>query len=175
METRDRQADATDAVTRDRLVAGARAVTMAVLVVAGLFALAVEVLYLPVYVGGSWTPTAEPADIAAGARLAAPLGTGSVPIPLTAVIAAVVNISLVAAMRTLTDSLRLALLPVMAWTVGFLLCTFPGPGGDKLLMGDWPTLLLLLCGTVPALLYAFNAGATVAPPAPVPTGRQTKR
>jgi len=172
VDIRDRQADATDAVTRARFAAAARVVAIAALAVAALFSLAVEVLYLPVYIGGSWTSSAVPADIAASTRLAAPLGSGSIPIPLTALIAVGVNIALVAAMRTFTDSLRLALLPVMVWTFGFLWCTFPGPGGDKLLMNDWPTLLLLLCGTVAPLLYAFNAGTIVAPPAPVPTRRQ---
>ncbi len=162
-------------MTRDRFEAAARVVAMVVLVVAALFSLAVEVLYLPIYVGGSWTPPAEPADIAAGARLAAPLGSGSIPVPLTALIAVGLNIALVAAMRTFTDSLRLALLPVMVWTFGFLWCTFPGPGGDKLLMDDWPTLLLLVCGTVPPLLYAFNVDTTVAPPAPAPTRRRPSR
>ncbi|HLS76292.1 MAG TPA: hypothetical protein VK083_05845 [Nocardia sp.] len=170
MTSRDRQADPTATTTRDRAAAVAKAVTMAVLAAAALFSLAVEVLYLPVYVGGTWTPTAEPADLAAGTGLAAPLGSGSIPVPVTVLIAVVVNVSLVAAMRTLTRSLRLSLLPVMVWTAGFLVCTFPGPGGDKLLMSDWPTLLLLLCGLVPALLYAFNAATAMAPPAPTPTG-----
>ncbi|MBF6355324.1 hypothetical protein IU449_12345 [Nocardia higoensis] len=173
MEIRDRQADATDDATRARLGAAGRGIAIAALVAAALFSVAVEVLYLPFYVGGSWTPDAAPADLAqaAGGQLAAPLGSGAIPVPVTALIAAVLNIALVAAMRTLTDSLRLALLPVVAWAFGFLLCTFPGPGSDTLLMGDWPTLLLLVCGTVPPLLYAFNVNTAVAPPAPVPTRR----
>jgi len=173
VDIRDRQAEATDAVTRARLGAAVRGLTMAVLVVSALFGVVVEVLYLPIYVGGSWTAAAGPSDIAftAGAQLAAPLGSGSIPIPVTALIAAFLNIALVAAMRTLTDSLRLALLPVVVWTLGFLWCTFPGPGGDVLLMGEWPTLLLLVCGTVPPLLYAFNAGTAVPPPAPVAARR----
>ncbi|WP_067863813.1 hypothetical protein [Nocardia shimofusensis] len=173
MEIPGRQADVNDVVTRARFAAVARGLTMALLVVAALFSVFVEVLYLPFYVGGSWTSAVTPSDLAlaSGAHLAAPLGSGAIPVPVTALIAAAVNIALVAAMRTFTGSLRLALLPVLAWTFGFLLCTFPGPGSDTLLMGDWPTLLLLVCGTVPPLLYAFNVSTAVAPPAPVPTRR----
>lgn len=158
-------------MTRTRLGAVVDGLTMVVLVVSALFGLVVQVLYLPIYVGGSWTAAARPSDIAlaSGAQLAAPLGSGAIALPVTALIAAVMNIGLVAAMRTITDSLRLALLPVAVWTLGFLWCTFPGPGGDVLLMSEWPTLLLLVCGTVVPLLYAVNAGT--ASPAPTRAGR----
>ncbi|MBP2189260.1 hypothetical protein [Nocardia goodfellowii] len=129
-----------------------RGVLMTVLVLSGLFTLAVEVLYLPLYLGRSGVPAPEPAVVAAGLAVA---GTGgATPFPITALVAAVLNVLLVAAMGTLTSRLRIMLLPLLAWAFGFFLCSIPGPGGDLMLLSDWPTLVLLLGGTIPPLLYA---------------------
>ncbi|WP_194815329.1 hypothetical protein [Nocardia sp. XZ_19_385] len=129
-----------------------RGVLMTVLVLSGLFTLAVEVLYLPFYLGRSGIPAAEPAVVAADFAVA---GTGgATPFPVTALLAAVLNVLLVAAMGTLTTSLRIMLLPLLAWAFGFFLCSIPGPGGDFMLLSDWSTLILLLCGVIPPLLYA---------------------
>ncbi|AXK87930.1 hypothetical protein IU443_18465 [Nocardia farcinica] len=158
MTALDKRADAPAEPTR--IGAIARVGTMVVLILAALFTLAVEVLYLPIYLGSSQLAGAGPELVAA--PLAAQPGSGAVPVPITAVLAAVVNIALVAAMRTLTDSVRVAMLPVMAWTLGFLVCTFPGPGGDLVLMSEWPTLLLLVCGVGAPLIYVFQRATGVA-------------
>ncbi|MEV6278155.1 hypothetical protein [Nocardia sp. NPDC051832] len=129
-----------------------RGVLMTLLVLSGLFTLAVEVLYLPFYLGRSGIPASEPVVVAADVAVA---GTGgATPFPVTALLAAVLNVLLVAAMGTLTSRLRIMLLPLLAWAFGFFLCTIPGPGGDIMLLSDWPTLILLLCGAIPPLLYA---------------------
>ncbi|MEU8901039.1 hypothetical protein [Nocardia sp. NPDC048505] len=130
-----------------------RGVLMTLLVLSGLFTLAVEVLYLPLYAGRSGLPAPEPAVVAADLAVA---GTGgATPLPLTVLLAAIMNVLLVAAMATLTSSFRLMLLPVVAWAFGFFLCSIPGPGGDILLLSDWPTLLLLLGGLIPPLVFAY--------------------
>ncbi|MFC9893870.1 hypothetical protein ACFVMC_09265 [Nocardia sp. NPDC127579] len=130
-----------------------RRVLMTLLVVSGLFTLAVEVLYLPFYLGRSGLPAPEAAVVAADFAIA---GTGgATPFPLTAALAAVLNVLLVAAMATLTDSIRIMLLPLLAWAFGFFVCTIPGPGGDLMLLSNWSTLLLFLGGVIPPLLYAL--------------------
>lgn len=93
-----------------------------------------------------------------------PAHLGSVPMPVSAVVAGVVNVLLVAGARSVTDRVGRAALPLLAWFVGFLLCMVGGPGGDGLLPADWRTLLLLVLGVVPpvVLLFRWAADAAVA-------------
>ncbi|GAA4477233.1 hypothetical protein GCM10023094_18930 [Rhodococcus olei] len=93
-----------------------------------------------------------------------PIRVGAVPLPLSALVAAVVNVLLVAGARTVTDRPGRAALPLIGWFLGFLACMVGGPGGDALLLADWRTLLLLAGGLVPAtaLLLKWGADATVA-------------
>ncbi|MBH0775916.1 hypothetical protein [Nocardia bovistercoris] len=127
---------------------------MGLLVLSGLFTLAFEVLYLPVYLGRG-TVAPAPAEVLA-APLAASPSDGAVPFPVTVLVAGVVNVLLVAGMRIFTDRPGIALLPVLAWTLGFLACSVSGPGGDIMLLSDWPTLLLLIFGLAPPLLYTYT-------------------
>ncbi len=111
-------------------------VIISVLVLDALITLVLEVLYLPTYIN-------------------------TVAFPLSAVLAGVVNILLVMGVRSITHRVGVMILPLAAWTFGFLLCSVSGPGGDILLGSDWRTLLLLFCGLVPPLLYIYfrtNAG-----------------
>jgi len=111
-------------------------VIIGVLVLDALITLALEVLYLPIYIG-------------------------TVAFPLSAVLAGVVNVLLVMGVHSVTHRIGAALLPLAAWTLGFLACSVTGPGGDIMLGSDWRTLLLLFCGLVPPLLYLYfraNAG-----------------
>ncbi|MGV9820933.1 hypothetical protein [Nocardia xishanensis] len=150
----DKRADAPHTDDRRWIAEPIRLALMAVLVVSGLFTLAFEVLYLPVYLGASHLPAPKETSLVA-APLAAASGSGAIAFPVTVLLAATLNVLLIAAMRTLTDSIRVALLPVIVWTFGFLACTVAGPGGDLVLLSDWPTLLLLLCGLVPPLVYLY--------------------
>ncbi|WP_433731920.1 hypothetical protein ACQP0C_07660 [Nocardia sp. CA-129566] len=112
------------------------AVIIGVLVLDALITLALEVLYLPTYID-------------------------TVAFPLSAVLAGVVNVLLVIGVRSVTHHIGVALLPLGVWTLGFLACSVTGPGGDIMLGTDWRTLLLLMCGLVPPLLYLYfrmNAG-----------------
>ncbi|MEV4127998.1 hypothetical protein [Nocardia sp. NPDC049707] len=111
-------------------------VIISVLVLDALITLVLEVLYLPTYIN-------------------------TVAFPLSAVLAGVVNILLVMGVRSITQRVSVMILPLVAWTFGFLFCSVSGPGGDILLVNDWRTLLLLFCGLVPPLLYIYfrtNAG-----------------
>lgn len=111
-------------------------VIISVLVLDALITLFLEVLYLPTYIN-------------------------TVAFPLSAILAGVINVLLVMGVRSITHRVGAMILPVAAWTFGFLLCSVTGPGGDILLGSDWRTVLLLFCGLVPPLLYIYvrtNAG-----------------
>ncbi len=85
---------------------------------------------------------------------------GGVPFPVVIVLAAVMNLLLVAATRTETGSLSRAALPLVAWGVVFLLCLAGGPGGDQVVVADWRLLLLPVAALAPAAVYLFSARIT---------------
>ncbi|WP_231951248.1 hypothetical protein [Nocardia terpenica] len=85
-----------------------------------------------------------------------PLYAGSTPLPLTALVAAVVNVLLVLGMGTVVSRPMFMALPLLAWMLGFLLCSSGGPGGDIVLEDSWPTLALLACGLIPAGFVLFR-------------------
>lgn len=137
----DRVAPMTAAVdesapTRSRwaaLAAGALGpLLIVVLIVDAVVTLILEVLYLPLYIGG-------------------------VAVPLAALVAAPVNVALVWAAATVTTRSTVLFLPIAAWLAAFLIAASRGPGGDVPLRSDLPTLLLFLCGTVAPLIYMYVA------------------
>ncbi|NGP04652.1 hypothetical protein G6038_03965 [Rhodococcus sp. 14C212] len=98
---------------------------------------------------------------------------GTVPFPITIVLAGAANMLLVLAMRAETGSTSRAAWPLLAWIVGFVLCLAGGPGGDQLLVADWRTLLLPVGALAPAGLHLFVARmaaltSAVRQPAPRP-------
>lgn len=97
------------------------------LVALALLVAVLEVLYLPVHLG----------------ERAVPVG---------ALAALVTNPLLVAAAGERTTRTGVAAAPLGAWVLTVLLLTFPGPGGDVLLLDDWRALVLLVLGVVPAAL-----------------------
>lgn len=103
---------------------------LVVLVIDAFITLALEVLYLPTYFG-------------------------STAVPLSGVLAGVVNILLVMGARAVSTRVAAMFLPLAAWTFGFLVCASTGPGGDIMLASDWRTVLLLFCGLVPPLIYLY--------------------
>lgn len=125
-----------------------------VLVLDGAVTLLLEALFLPIYLGHANIPESE-SVMAAARPLAAGLTSGTVPLPVTALIAAVVNVLLVKGMSTVTDRLGVMALPLTVWTITYMLCILGGPGGDMMFMNDWPTLALLVCGLLPAGLYLY--------------------
>ncbi|MET0703712.1 MAG: hypothetical protein ABWY93_29050 [Mycobacterium sp.] len=104
---------------------------------------------------------------AVAAALLLPSYIGSVPFPISAVGAGVVNMALVWAAMHWTSSNRLAALPLWTWlgTIGVL--TFGGPGGDIVFSALGPTLLLMVVGAAPAawLLWRRGQGDQLPPPA----------
>ncbi|WP_024800001.1 hypothetical protein [Nocardia sp. BMG51109] len=102
-----------------------------VLVFDGALSLALEVLYLPAYIGGT-------------------------AFPVSALFAVVVNVLLVAGMSVVVTRPAAMALPLLAWLLGFLVCSTTGPGGDVLLTDNWTTPLLLACGLVPSGFYLFR-------------------
>ncbi|MEV3964072.1 hypothetical protein AB0M34_24820 [Nocardia sp. NPDC050193] len=115
-------------------------VLIAVLIVNAVITLALEVLYLPFYIG-------------------------SVAVPMVALIAAPVNVALVWAAATVSTRPTVLFLPIAAWLGAFLVAASRGPGGDVPLRSDLPTLLLFLCGAVAPLIYLYVAANRTKRPA----------
>ncbi|WP_330185181.1 hypothetical protein OHB26_17290 [Nocardia sp. NBC_01503] len=125
------------------------------LTVDALITLVLEVFYLPIYAGHAHVPTSQPV-LAAAAPLASTATTaGAIALPITALVAGVVNVLLVMGMSVVSQRIPVMIIPLTVWTLGFLVCASSGPGGDALLISDWPTMALLLCGLVPAGLYLY--------------------
>jgi hypothetical protein len=80
-----------------------------------------------------------------------PLYAGAVPLPISAGVAAIVNILLVLGVETVRPAPAWMSAPLALWVLLFLLFTGPGPGGDVVLPADWQTLLMFLLGLFPAL------------------------
>jgi hypothetical protein len=102
--------------------------TLAVLVVDGFLVAVVAALFLPAYLG-------------------------AVAFPISAVLAALANVALIYAARSVRDSLAVAALPLAGFGAGFLAGVTEGPGGDIVLGASWQTLLLLVLGAgIPAVV-----------------------
>ncbi|WP_278263207.1 hypothetical protein [Nocardia sp. AG03] len=95
-----------------------------------LLTLVVEVLFLPLYIG-------------------------SVPVPISALLAAPINVALVYGMESVTGRLGFTFAPIVVWVFGFLVAASRGPGGDILLGSNGRTLLLLACGVIPPIAYLY--------------------
>jgi hypothetical protein len=91
-----------------------------------------------------------------------PAHLGSVAMPVSALVAGVVNVLLVWGARSVSGTVGRASWPLVAWFVGFLVCMVGGPGGDGLLPADWRTLLLLAAGLLPPIVLLFKWGADAA-------------
>jgi hypothetical protein len=81
-----------------------------------------------------------------------PLYIGSVPFPISAVIAGALNLALVWAGLQWTTSTRLAALPLWTWLLTVALLTLGGPGGDIIFGGNG------IRGLAPILLIVVGAG-----------------
>lgn len=85
-----------------------------------------------------------------------PSRIGSTAFPVSILVAAVANLALVYAARTVATGGRAAL-PLVAWIVGFLLCMAGGPGGDVLVLSSPLTLLLVVGALAPAGVFLVRA------------------
>jgi hypothetical protein len=71
--------------------------------------------------------------------------TGTVPVPVTAVVGAILLAAFVRIATDLTASpVRYG--PLLAWLVPVFAGLLGGPGGDVMLYADWRTLLLVVLG-----------------------------
>ncbi|WP_405134883.1 hypothetical protein [Nocardia sp. NBC_01388] len=138
--------------TSDRWVGAAIALF---LTVDALITLVLEVLYLPLYAGHATVHESAPLLAAAAPLASTGTTAGAIALPLTALAAAVVNVLLVAGMSVVSTRTAVMIMPLTVWTLGFLVCASSGPGGDVMLMSEWPTMALLICGLLPAGLYLY--------------------
>ncbi|MGW4241320.1 hypothetical protein [Nocardia sp. NPDC004722] len=144
------------------------AVIIALLLVDAVITLGFEVLFLPLYAGQAHLP--ETTQVMAAGPLADAATAGAIPLPFTALAAAVINVLLVMGMGVVTKRFGVMALPLLVWALAFLVCAGFSPSGYALLMGDWPTMLLLICGLLPpGMLLYYRATARLA--APTPTGK----
>ncbi len=104
-----------------------------------------ELFYLPLRLDGVVLPKA-----------------GDVPLPLSALVAAVTTPLLVTTAERLV-SRRLAMVPLLVWFVTLLVLGVEGPGGDSVLMVDWRALLLLAGGALPAAMALGGSLGRAAP------------
>ncbi|APA95958.1 hypothetical protein [Nocardia seriolae] len=129
------------------------AVIAGLLIVDAVITLGLEVLFLPLYAGHAHLP--EPTPLLAAGPLASTMTAGAIPLPFTALAAAVINVLLVMGMGVVTQRIPMMAAPILVWAIGFLFCAGFSPSGYALLMGDWPTMLLLICGLLPSGMYLY--------------------
>ena len=91
----------------------------------------------------------------AGALLL-PSYLGAVPLPISALLSGVTNMALVWAASQVTDSFRLAGLPLWTWLATVAAFALGGPGGDVVFGGRgvmaYSVVILLLFGALPPAL-----------------------
>ena len=111
--------------------------TLTLLAVNGLLCAVLSVLFLPTWIG-------------------------AVPFPISILAAAVVNVILVIAARSVGSKVSSGFIPLAGWGVGYVLCMIGGPGGDVLLLATSRTLLLAIGALLPALGYLWFASMKTA-------------
>lgn len=96
---------------------------------------------------------------AVAAALLLPYRLGGVPMPVSALIAGVINLALVWAASYWTTSNRVAALPLWTWLATIAGLTFGGPGGDIVFGGTgvlaYSSVLILLFGASPAAFWLW--------------------
>ncbi len=94
------------------------------------------------------------------AALFLPLYLGAIPFPVSAVIAAGVNLALVWAAAQWTTQTRVAAIPLWTWLLTVAVLTFGGPGGDVVFGGSgWRAfypILLIVVGAGPAAWFLLR-------------------
>jgi hypothetical protein len=122
---------------------------LAVLVVDAVVLALVELLFLPLRFDGYVLPNI----------------LGGVPVPVSALAAALTTPWLVSVAGRLSPKLLVAAAPLFAWIVAVAVFGMFGPGGDLVLVADWRSLLLFACGALPsALVLGKVLATTLAPP-----------
>jgi hypothetical protein len=118
--------------------------TLAVLVVDAAVLAVVELLFLPLRFDGYVLPNL----------------LGGLPVPASALVAALTTPWLVSVAAKLTPKLLVAAAPLIAWILAVAIFGMFGPGGDLVLISDWRSLLLFACGALPSAIVLGRVLAT---------------
>ncbi len=121
---------------------------LAVLVVDAVVLAALELLFLPLRFDGYLLPYA----------------LGGVPVPASALVAALTTPWLVSVAGKIAPKPLVAAAPLLAWIVAVAVFGMFGPGGDLVLIADWRSLLLFVCGSLPATVVLGKVLATTLTP-----------
>lgn len=122
---------------------------LAVLVVDAVVLAVVELLFLPLRFDGYVLP-----DV-----------LGGIPVPVSALAAALTTPWLVSVAGKVAPRLPVAAAPLIAWIVAVAVFGMFGPGGDLVLISDWRSLLLFACGALPsAIVLGKVLATTLVPP-----------
>ncbi|CRZ18203.1 hypothetical protein BN2156_05104 [Mycolicibacterium neworleansense] len=82
-----------------------------------------------------------------------PSYVGSIPFPVSALLAGAVNTALVWAATYWADSMRIAALPLWTWLATVVAMTFGGPGSDIIFAGQgllaYSSLIFIATGALP--------------------------
>jgi hypothetical protein len=117
---------------------------LAVLVVDAVILAVVELLFLPLRFDGYLLPNA----------------LDGLPVPASALVAALTTPWLVSVAGTLAPRLLVAATPLIAWILTVAVFGMFGPGGDLVLISDWRSLLLFACGALPSAIVLGRVLAT---------------
>jgi hypothetical protein len=117
---------------------------LAVLVVDAVVLAVLELLFMPLRLDGFLLPYA----------------LGGLPLPLTALVAALTTPWLVTVAGTLSPRLLVAGAPLFAWILAVAVFGMFGPGSDVVLVDDWRSLLLFACGALPSAVVLGKVLAT---------------
>jgi hypothetical protein len=117
---------------------------LAVLVVDAAVLAVLELLFLPLRFDGYLLPEA----------------LGGLPVPASAVVAALTTPWLVSVAGRLTSKLLVAAAPLITWILVVAVFGMFGPGGDLVLISDWRSLLLFACGALPSAIVLGRVLAT---------------
>ena len=90
---------------------------------------------------------------------------GTVPLPVSAVLAAVTTPLLVRVAVRVGGSARVGLAPLVAWALGVLVVGLWSPGGAGLMPADWRAVLLFGAGLLPGVVAASWPTPAAADPA----------
>jgi len=122
--------------------------TLAVLVLDAVILAVLELLFLPLRFDGYLLPYA----------------LGGIPVPASALVAALTTPWLVRIAGGISPKLLVAASPLIAWILTVAVFGMFGPGGDLLLISDWRSLLLFACGALPSALVLGKVLATTLGP-----------
>ncbi|MFL6125875.1 hypothetical protein [Actinophytocola sp.] len=121
---------------------------LAVLVVDAVVLAVVELLFLPLRFDGYLLPFA----------------LGGVPVPVSALVAALTTPWLVSVAGRLSPKLLIAAAPLVGWILAVAVFGMFGPGNDLVLVADWRSLLLFACGSLPSAIVLGRVLATTLGP-----------